>query len=186
MSTNTKRPAILRAAQRILQRDGVAHLTIDAVARESGVSKGGVLYHFPSKEALLEGIVSFLMEDFTRDQAILQQEEEPGPGQWLRSYIRASTMPNPAEEADAAMGLIVAITNNPRLLEPIRAYFAVWQAEAINDGLTPTMATILRLATDGLWFSEWLGLAPPQGALREEVIQTLLSMTRSSPDGETR
>jgi AcrR family transcriptional regulator len=186
MNTNTKRPAILKAAQRILQRDGVAHLTMDAVARESGVSKGGVLYHFPSKEALLEGIVSFLMEDFTRDRAILQQQEEPGPGQWVRSYIRASTIPAPDEETDTAIGLIVAITNNPQLLAPIRAYFAAWQEEAIHDGLPPALATILRLAADGLWFSEWLGLAPPQGTLREEVIQSLLSMARSSAAGATR
>jgi len=55
------RASILDAAQRAALREGSAHLTIDAVARESGLSKGGVLYHFPAKEALLEAMVERLV-----------------------------------------------------------------------------------------------------------------------------
>jgi hypothetical protein len=40
---------ILDAAERVVLRDGVTHLTLDAVAAETGISKGGLLYHFPSK-----------------------------------------------------------------------------------------------------------------------------------------
>ena len=47
---------ILDAAERVVARDG-AHLTIDAVVKESGFSKGGVLYNFPSKVALIEGMI---------------------------------------------------------------------------------------------------------------------------------
>jgi len=56
-SADTVRPAtrdvILDAAERVVSREGSGRLTIDAVVRESGFSKGGVLYNFPSKQALI-------------------------------------------------------------------------------------------------------------------------------------
>ena len=40
-----------------MQCKGVAKLTLEAVAKEAGVSKGGLLYHFSNKEALIEGMI---------------------------------------------------------------------------------------------------------------------------------
>ena len=53
MTMNTTQQSIINAARRIVKRDGVAHLTIEAVERGAGFSKGGVLYHFPTKESLI-------------------------------------------------------------------------------------------------------------------------------------
>jgi len=58
---NSKRSVILEAAARRVAQSGAAHLTIDAVAKEAGISKGGLLYHFPSKEALLVGMLEQLL-----------------------------------------------------------------------------------------------------------------------------
>ena len=52
------RERLLTAAVSALQRQGVGALTLDAVAREAGVSKGGLLHHFPSKDALSEALAS--------------------------------------------------------------------------------------------------------------------------------
>ena len=49
---------ILDAAEAIVRRAGVAALTLEAAAREAGVSKGGLLYHYGSKEALLTGLLN--------------------------------------------------------------------------------------------------------------------------------
>src|SRR5436309_12912230 len=85
--TKTTRQQILMAANKIVQRDGVARLTIDAVAREAKLSKGGVLYHFPSKEALVSGMVMDHIESFTHD-INGNLAEETGAGRWLRAYLR--------------------------------------------------------------------------------------------------
>jgi AcrR family transcriptional regulator len=170
------RQHILEAANQIVQREGAAHLTIDAVAREAGLSKGGVLYHFPSKNALVEGMITLLCEGFESDLAQALTREKAGSGQWLRAYIRASTQTT-QEENDATTGLLAAVATKPHLLDPIRRDFARWQEQAEHDGLSPALATVLRLAVDGLWFAELFGLAPPQGRLREEVLQALLDLT---------
>ena len=48
-----KRDSILDAAELVLFEHGTQALTLAAVAERAGVSKGGLLYHFPSKESLL-------------------------------------------------------------------------------------------------------------------------------------
>ena len=172
---------ILDAANRIIRRDGVARLTIEAVAKEAALSKGGVLYHFPSKDALVEGLISFFIEGFTNDLTQALAIEEASPGKWTRANIRASSASISEEvpaEAAAITGLIAAIATNPQLLNPLREQYDVWQKQAENDGLPSTLATILRLAVDGLWLADMLGFAPPTGKFREEVIATLLNMTR--------
>ena len=44
---------ILGAAEALLRRSENPTLTIDAVAAEAGLSKGGVLHHYASKDALI-------------------------------------------------------------------------------------------------------------------------------------
>src|ERR1700690_4556341 len=56
------RAAILRAARPILLRDGLGGTTLDRVAAEGGIAKMTLYRHFPSKEALFEGLVTATSE----------------------------------------------------------------------------------------------------------------------------
>ena len=67
MGTQTTRQQILHAAFALIRREGVARLTIEAVAQEAGLSKGGVLYHFRSKESLIRRWSTSLVERFDAD-----------------------------------------------------------------------------------------------------------------------
>lgn len=178
--TKTTRQHILTVASQIVQRDGVAHLTIDAVAREAKLSKGGVLYHFPSKDALVGGMVMDHIENFTHDLTT-HQAEENGPGGWLRAYLRASD-DTVQKEPDPVVCLIAAIATNPALLAPLQEHFALWQEQAVQDGIDPALATIIRLAVDGLWFADLFQLGSPQGELRKEVLRLLHSMAHPPSD----
>ena len=48
MPRPSARARLLDAAVAVVRRDGAQALTLDAVAAEAGVSKGGLLYHFRS------------------------------------------------------------------------------------------------------------------------------------------
>ena len=54
------REKVLDAFQRLLIERGARETTLDAVAQAAGVSKGGLLYHFGSREALIEGLLARL------------------------------------------------------------------------------------------------------------------------------
>jgi TetR/AcrR family transcriptional regulator, mexJK operon transcriptional repressor len=57
-----KRAEILRAARPILLRDGLGGTTLDRVVAEGRISKMTLYRHFPSKEALFEGLVTAMCE----------------------------------------------------------------------------------------------------------------------------
>ena len=169
---------ILRAANALILEQGVAHLTLEAVAQQAGVSKGGLLYHFPHKEALIKGLLNYLAQDF--DQELERQlEAEPDrdkSGSWLRAYIRASFMPS-QNPSNVDAGLLAAVTLNPELLVSVRQNFKDWQTQVEQDGLDPALATVIRLAADGLWLAELLELGAPNPALREQVVAKLLELS---------
>ena len=64
------------------------------------------------------------------------------------------------------MALIATAATNPKLLEPLRERFRVWQRAIEHDGIGPTRATVIRLAVDGLWLADVLGIWSPSTAYR--------------------
>ena len=61
------RDRIVRAAEDVVIQEGVARLTLEAAAAEAGVSKGGVLYHFPTRAALVAAMVERFVVSFDAD-----------------------------------------------------------------------------------------------------------------------
>src|SRR5277367_234947 len=57
-----KRAEILRAARPIMLRDGLGGTTLDRVSAEGRIAKMTLYRHFPSKEALFEGLVTATCE----------------------------------------------------------------------------------------------------------------------------
>ncbi len=164
---DTKR-RIVDAAEEVVLRDGVARLTLDAAAAEAGLSKGGILYHFPTRDALVAAMVDKIIEEFDRDIEA-NMDDLPGPGHFARAYIRATMTPSstrPDREDRLGAALIAAAAAEPSLLEPLQLAAGRWQTRLENDGLDPTVATVLRLACDGLWLCDLFGLAPPSATLR--------------------
>jgi AcrR family transcriptional regulator len=82
---------ILAAAARIVLRDSVRRLTLDAVAREAKLSKGGVLYHFATKEALIQAMLAPLIQSYERELA--GPQHDAAPGRWTRAYVRRTCAP---------------------------------------------------------------------------------------------
>ncbi|WP_309242014.1 hypothetical protein [Paenibacillus sp. S150] len=74
--------------------------------------------------------------------------------------------------------LASAMYINPGSLDGIRDAYAEWQRNIENDGLNPVQSTIARLASDGLWFAEIFGLAPPDKELKQRVREELLRITK--------
>jgi AcrR family transcriptional regulator len=143
------------------------------------LSKGGLLYHFPSKDQLIQGLIQQLVEDFyERLNAELSAAAEAvgTPGRWLRAYIRATFNPAPREQAMSA-ALSIAIAAQPDMLDSLKACFLDMQQQAEKDGLDPALATLIRLATDGFWYADILQLAPLDESLRSLLMHRLLQLT---------
>jgi DNA-binding transcriptional regulator YbjK len=58
ISADERRPVILAAARRVCERDGLAKLSMRAVAVEAGIPLGTLQYVFPTRTELLQGLVA--------------------------------------------------------------------------------------------------------------------------------
>jgi AcrR family transcriptional regulator len=149
----------------VSRRDGPQALTLEAVAAEAGVSKGGLLYHFKSKRELLDALVGRWLDEFQDD---IDAHSADG---FVAGYVRASDGAK-AEES----GLLAALVADPAVLAVVRDRYATWQDRVATEGGDPVEATVARLAADGLWLADLLGMAPPHGELRQRVLARLLQL----------
>ncbi|MBU8906801.1 TetR/AcrR family transcriptional regulator [Desertibacillus haloalkaliphilus] len=172
---------ILEAASRIVQTKGVFSLTLDAVAKEAGVSKGGLLYHFPSKEALVTAMVEHVIDDYVENIKQRAEADTGEKGKWTRAIVM-ETYEQTFSNLDINAGFLVALAMDPKLLGPIQKAYEDWQEKIEADGIDPVNATILRLAVDGLWLSELLGLKYIDEDLQQRIYQRLLSQTEDGAD----
>jgi AcrR family transcriptional regulator len=170
--TNTTRVAILDAANAVIVSKGVNALTLEAVARQAGVSKGGLLYHFPSKNFLIEGMIEYLVREF---DAMLEGELIKNNGDWLSAYIRASFQENTKLDR-VGSALFAAIASDPDLLKPLRNHYERWQEQAAASAGSPELGTIIRMAVDGLWLADLLNFASPTPDMRQKMLTALLKL----------
>lgn len=177
-STQT-RSRLLSAALTMLHSQGVAALTLDGVAKEAGVSKGGLLHHFPSKDALITAMLQQLFADFAAQVQHYYDIETPEAGQWLRAYVRATFDEDPLPLEVAAM-LLAALTENQALMTVIQADFQHWQARLLHDGVPRARATVIRQAADAYWMERLLGVGFEQQAERQQVMEELLQLSRGT------
>jgi AcrR family transcriptional regulator len=174
------RERLLEAAEWLTLRDGVAKMTLDAVSREAGVSKGGLLYHFPTKDALIGGHDRAVYRAFRgRHRKNLRDEE--GAGSWVRAYAKACFAPRERQQnLSVTTALVAAAANDPKLADPLRKRYGIWQRRVEDDGLEPALATLIRLAIDGAWLAELFGLASLSEKLRDDVLEELLRLGRET------
>ena len=174
---------ILSAAASIVLSQGASRMTLAAVAKEAGVSKGGLLYHFPSKDALIEGMIEHMVQGYTERIRKEYERDDFGTnqGRWLRALTKANFS---STDLGLGAGLTAAVLLNPDLLEPNRKAYETRQALIEQDGVDVVLANIIRLVGDGIWFSELLGFAPPEDPLKTQIMDRLLSITTGKLDLE--
>jgi AcrR family transcriptional regulator len=164
------RARLLDAAAAVVRRDGAQALTLDAVAAEAGVSKGGLLYHFHSKRELLDAMLERWLAEFDTEIAAA------GAKTFAGGYVRATDMSGwAAADRATEFGFLAALVDHPGMAL-VRERYADWQQRVVEATDDPVQATVARLAADGLWLADLLGLAPPEGELRERVLERLIEL----------
>jgi len=177
-----KQPALVRSqllavATELAARQGMAALTLDAVAGASGVSKGGLLHHFPSKAALLDALFDSILTRF--DEAIGEaMRSDPVPqGRFSRAYLRVVTglRDRPEETRDWAH-VAMALQTEPGLRERWRGWVRERSEEYVGTDSSPS-AAIVRFAADGLWLADLFGSHDMDAPTRRSLCDALLELS---------
>ena len=175
------REKLVQAAAQLVISKGITRVTLEQVAFEAGVSKGGLLHHFPTKQALLNGLIEQVGQVFkVRLEKFMGLEASDQPGRLARAYIRAS-FEYEADELQLTNAIAKVVSEFPELLLELQEEFVRLDQEMQADGLPAARAIVIRLACDGLWFSELIGVSSLQESLRSQMLEELLAMTRLEP-----
>ncbi|WP_033323864.1 TetR/AcrR family transcriptional regulator [Actinomadura atramentaria] len=144
-----RKNVLLDAAESLLSEQGTQALTLAAVADRAGVSKGGLLYHFPTKEALVQALVSRVIEDF---DDLIGSFIDDSPGSYTRAYVRATFEILTGEaRAYRRWSAIMAAATDPELAAPLNAAMRRWHGHVDPTDPDPEGTALVRLAAEGLW-----------------------------------
>ncbi len=174
-SVGSARERILEAAERVITEVGAARMTLDGVAHAAGVSKGGLLYHFPSKESLLGALAQRYVDSFDECIGAARGELQEGSSRDLKACILGVLGSDPRSKGMGAV-LLATAANDLALLEVIRERIAEYTAEIEAQSADFARAAIVSLAVDGLKMRESLRISPFTEAQREEIVNELLKM----------
>jgi AcrR family transcriptional regulator len=168
------RKAALVAALTIVARDGAGRLTLDAIARESGLSKGGLMHQFRTKEAVLRALLEQQMahfgeftDEFRRKNAASLAHPE------LATQI-ATSREIIAQQYSVAQAMLAALSSDPKLLVDAREQDAS-RVELIKAEATdPELAVLRWAAARGLALLAMLRLCPIPEAELEPLFARLI------------
>jgi AcrR family transcriptional regulator len=157
---------ILAAAAAVLAQEGPAALSVERVARQADLSKGGVLHHYRSRDAMVSALVVRALDRLDARIAARQARQDLP---WARAFVAELSL-----DADQRGGvvLLAAIALDPGMLSPLWARRALW-ARRLAEGRDPGDAALIQAAVERLWLGAALGEPAPDAAARA-VLRTRL------------
>ncbi|MEO9340161.1 TetR/AcrR family transcriptional regulator [Mesorhizobium sp. SB112] len=164
------RRALLDEAAKLSVEQGLAAVTVQAVADAAGVTKGGFMHHFPSKQALIDAVFQDMLEAIDCDLDTRIAADSEAYGTFTRAYVESVF----DAEKDVAAGPWAPLSISMLTDAKLRALWAQWfdaRVERHHETDNDLQLAITRLAADGLWLADMGGIALPDRArLRERLI----------------
>ncbi len=148
------RQQLLDLAEEIVRTEGAKALTIDALARAGGISKGGVQYSFASKDDLVRALIERWTSQF---DAMLDTDETSSTTDLIRSYIRAMRASQPAMNAKMA-GLMSTYLQDPDNMRETRQWYLGIFERIGAASADAQAARVAFLAVEGLFLLRIVGI----------------------------
>lgn len=166
----SKREVILQTIVEIIEESGISDVTYENVAKCSGMSKSGLIYHFPSRDDMIRAVHVYLAEQWEQELIAVAAgpAEEVSAADRLRACLRVSLQA--ATRAELLMTIDSSV--NPELhaiwAEPIRR----WNPPTDNIATDPDACTayLVQMMCDGLWAHDYINGFALDDAQRKALI----------------
>lgn len=170
---------VLEAAQRLVAARGAGCLTFEELAQESGISRGGITYHFHTKEHLLKALLKQDLEQWQEEARLAPTGTDPCTANVIAN-IRAATQLKP-ERRRFVSGMLSAVMLDPSLLESVREFHGERIANLQWTDID-MQRFVLRLAADGLFWLEVFQCYDLPPDIRKRLVALLEKMARDLAD----
>lgn len=149
---------ILDAAEAVILESGGRCFTLDAVAERAGISKGGLVYTFATKDELVHAA---LTRETARFRAVVELRlpaHVVGPFDRVLAHIEAALDSDDASTRTAAF-LTTALVHAPDMMEPARSYYRTLLQPLLGQRSDSRGVLSALLAVEGIFLLRGLGLA---------------------------
>lgn len=173
------RADLIAAAARVICDLGLARLTVDAVARAAGVTKGGLFHHFPTKQDLIAGVLGEMLDIAGRTIGAQMATDPVSHGRFTRAYLHGVFTEHKMPGIVSSRTLCLAMLADPAL----QSSWSDWVEQqvrlhaATDDNMN---CALVRLAADGTWLASLRNPeAPPpvSVAVREALVALTLPVS---------
>ncbi|MCD7896164.1 MAG: TetR/AcrR family transcriptional regulator [Planctomycetaceae bacterium] len=187
MARKDLRLAGLLAAEKIVTTRGIGAATYENVAREAGVSKGGLLHHFPTKRELILATFDNYVDVMRRRREEIRASLPEGRTSLVRAVVLTTFeyLDNPQNAVNAGIGMLVHPDYRARL-SPIKRE----SLSALTDsGVRPELASAILSGLDGIWLNR--GIVPRvmtdevEQQVRREII-ALVEQAEAEAEGDSQ
>jgi AcrR family transcriptional regulator len=171
----SSRTDILDAALRVVDAVGGADITYESVAREAGLTKAGLMYHFPSKDALMIGVIEHVIDQWQAElcEVLAVPLEESTLAQRVEAFVTF------AGAGGVTQGEFVVFTEavrRPQLSAPWLAWLQTWFG--FGEGTDTTSLQLAWLAANGLWIAESTNILTVTPAQRTALLGRMADLTK--------
>ena len=168
------RDRILDTFEAILSTEGERGATLDAVAAGAAVSKGGLLYHFRNREALVDGLLDRLLAHAEVDVAAMTAAPEGPSWYYLTSCAVTGTPFDRTLIAVSRLGL----DNHPRAGATIRGIQERWLDLVVSEVGDAAIARAIILMGDGLYLNAVFATSPAQEPADLDALVRVLELLK--------
>ena len=171
------RENVLDAFEGLLISEGERAATMDATARAAGVSKGGLLYHFSSKEALELALLE-RMEIRVRDDI---DDMRADPSGIVATFIRTSVMEDTPVDRALLAGSKLAQAGNAEAALALRRVRQQWEDALRPHTRDETALQLVLLVSDGLYFNNALDQGAVPGPVpQDSELEALIALVEKA------
>lgn len=171
----SNRDALLDVLESLIAEGSVHDVTLDGVAARAGITKGGLIYHFKSKEALLHGLLERMRARV--DSHCVDPTLEPQ--QALRKFLIARihyAFAMGAKEKKIMANLLAAASSYPSLLVPVKSMYDNGTGNIASLGDSAGLALSVWTALDGFVMLEMLHIRQFSEQERQQMKDTLIAL----------
>lgn len=175
----SKRDTILAAAVDLIEDAGIEAVTYEALSDACGLSKSGLVYHFPSRQELVLGIHRYLADEWEKEleAAAGGAADEVDAATRLRAIVM--TLSHSATRAELLVQLDATTdSSSAGIWDEVDARWMPSAAELTADGEDGELARaayLVQIAADGLWVHDYVHRSLTQ-VQRQALTTSLLAM----------
>lgn len=168
----SNRDKILDGVVRLIERDGVTAVTFDAVAAETGITRGGIIYHFSSRDELILATHQHLARQW--EAQLLSLTPDPDlPADRYKAYVQSCSR----DATRAELLMMLESAGDERLAQVWSEVMDHWAPPAPQvDDPVGRANFLARIAADGLWAHRPMGGRPLSPEVKAMVTDSLLRM----------